>query len=136
MKRSLHLSVGSLLLLAAIQVFAAVKTPLQNPVAYENRPQDWQWSLAQGDTANPIAISNQGDMTIQVSGTFGGAGITLQGSNEPAATNGIALHDIDGNAINLTAAGVLQVKEKTLFLWPVISGGNGTTNLTITIFGR
>lgn len=136
MKRSLSLSLFCILMVGAIQAFAAVKTPVENPTAYDNRPHDWQWSFVQGDTGNPIAISNQGDVTIQVSGTFAGAGITLQGSNEPGATNGIALHDIDGNAINLTAGGILQVKEKTLFLWPVITGGNGTTSLTITIFGR
>lgn len=91
-------------------------------------------NLVQGGTIQPQKVqSSQGDRSIHVSGTFGGASIALMGSNEANGTNGVALRDLNGNVIAITSAAIVVVLELTEYLWPAITGGDGTTNLNISI---
>lgn len=93
-----------------------------------------QWSLAVGDTATPIKLGVYSDRTVQVAGTFGGATVTLQGSNNDVGYH--TLTDPQGNALSFSAAGLETVMELPFFIKPVISGGDGTTALDIILSGR
>lgn len=90
-----------------------------------------KYVMASGDTG----IQAQGDTTlrsIQVFGTFGLLGtVVLEGSND--STNWATLNDVSGNAISMTSAGIRVFQAPVLKIRPRITGGDGTTSLTILI---
>lgn len=116
--------------------------------------QGWQvtWGpMAMGDTAAPIssavaAAQNFGggvfdpagfsDRSVQCTGTFGAntPNIAWEGSND--GVNFYALTNPQGNALNFTAAGLMAVTEAVLSSGPVLTGGDGTTAITVTAFIR
>lgn len=77
------------------------------------------------------------DRSIQVSGTFGAGGtVTIQGTNEPGQTNPVALTDQAGVTLALTAASLKIVLQNSTFIRPLVTGGDGTTSLTITLMAK
>jgi hypothetical protein len=96
----------------------------------------------------PINLSNFADRTIQVNGTFGASGtIVIEGSNDPyfnadgvtlaTPTNFYTLNDPFNNALSITTASLKGVIEAPLWIRPRLSsGGDGTTSITINLFGR
>lgn len=85
-----------------------------------------------GNTDTPLAIEDPGaECSIQVEGEFGGASIALHGSND--GTNFHPLADFNNTEIAITSAGLKAVQEYTRWLLPVRTGGNGTTDLTISV---
>jgi hypothetical protein len=93
------------------------------------------WTLAQGQTGTAYAFSQWADRSIQISGTFGGATVATKGSNDNATF--LALHDAFGNAMTATAANALiQITELSAYVQPVVTGGDGTTSLTVTLCAR
>lgn len=92
------------------------------------------WTMTAGDTAQPLAYAQWSDRSLQAEGTFAGATVTLQGSN---SGNGyVALSDPLGNTLSMTSAGMKQVMEVTGYVKPVLTGGDGTTSITITAVVR
>lgn len=69
-------------------------------------------------------------MTVQVTGTIGGATLTVEGSND--GTNFSTLNDAQGNALSLTAVGIEQILENTEYIRIGRSGGT-TTNVNVVI---
>ena len=61
--------------------------------------------------------------SIQVIGTFGGASVALQGSND--GTNWVGLADRAGTVIALTAAGGAEFSTSFVYLRPLATGGSG-----------
>lgn len=93
------------------------------------------WSgVAAGDSCTPIRLGVYSDRTVQVEGTFGGATVAIQGSNDDVHYH--TLTDPQGNALSFSAGGLETVMELPYFLKPTVSAGDGTTNLTITLSGR
>lgn len=90
----------------------------------------WE-GMAQGDDGQPVMGAQYTDKTIQVSGTFGGATLALEGSND--GVNYHALTDTQGNTLNITSAKIKQVVEATVYVRPVVVGGDGTTNLSVHV---
>lgn len=91
--------------------------------------------LDSDDSGSPAEMVDFPDMTVAVTGTFGAAGsVTLQGSLD--GTNYFALTDPQGNAITKTAAGIEAVIEAPRYVRPLVTGGDGTTSLTVTILFR
>jgi hypothetical protein len=77
------------------------------------------------------------DRTVQVFGTFGaGGGLTMQGSNEPTPTNPFTLTDQGGTNVALTAAGGRLLAEAPRWVRPLVTGGDGTTSLTVELVAR
>ena len=73
------------------------------------------------------------DRSVQVSGTFGtGGSVTLQGSNDNSTW--AALHDVAGSAITLTSAGIKKVSPNTRYIRPLVTAGDGTTSLTVSVY--
>lgn len=91
------------------------------------------WVLATGDTGVEVGFADFADRSVQVSGTFGGATITLEGSNN--GTDWVGLRDPQGVAISFTAAGLKQVLESTLLVRPVITGG-AASSVNVTLLMR
>ena len=60
---------------------------------------------------------------IQVIGTFGGASVALQGSND--GTNWVNLADRSGTVIAISAAGGSEFSTAYVYLRPLATGGTG-----------
>ena len=61
--------------------------------------------------------------SIQFTGTFGGATVALQGSNDGVTF--VTLKDLQGNNITATAAGYFEFTSGARFLKLTITGGTG-----------
>lgn len=92
------------------------------------------WTIASGDTCEPVFKPATRDRCVQVFGTFGGATVTIEGSNE--VDHYSALKELLGGAASFTTAGIKQLLEIPLRVKPVISGGGATTSLTVIIVQR
>lgn len=93
-----------------------------------------------GDSFQPLLSASLVDHSIQVTGVFGaGTNIQIQGSNDATSTtngNYYALTDPFSNTINMGSAQIRQTTECTSWIKPVITAGDGTENLTITVAFR
>lgn len=89
--------------------------------------------LTTGDTGAPIKMVQANDRSVQVTGTFGAATVTIQGSND--GTNWFTLNSPQGTAMNFTAAGLLAVQEHVNYLRPIVVGGT-TPSIVIVAFMR
>lgn len=95
------------------------------------------WSgVLNGDDGTPFEHADFGDKTVQFQGTAGaGLSVNLEGSND--GSNWVVLTDPQGNAITKVAVSTLEVvAENPRFIRPRVTAGDGSTNLTITVFGR
>lgn len=61
---------------------------------------------------------------IQVTGTFGGASVALQGSND-GGTTWVGIADRAGTAIAITAAGGAEFSTSYVKIRPLATGGTG-----------
>lgn len=86
--------------------------------------------LATGDSGSSVDTADMADRSVQVTGTFGGASVSLEGSNDGATW--FVLNDPLGAAITFTSAGLRQVLEITRYVRPVVTGGAGS-GLTVTL---
>ena len=69
--------------------------------------------------------------SVQVSGTFGGATVVLQGSVD--GTTYATLKDLQGNNLSFTSAGYAEFSSGAAFIKPSISGGTGDSlNITVS----
>jgi len=91
-------------------------------------------SMQADDDGEPVRLAVFSDRSIQVAGTFGGASVTIGGSNDGVTYH--ALSDPKGDALTLTAAALHQIVELPIWIKPRIFGGDGTTDLTVIMAGR
>jgi hypothetical protein len=83
-------------------------------------------AMGNADTGTSFAVPSAANLTFQQSGTFGGATIVLQGSND--GTNWSTLTQTGGAnvAFSYTTAGVHCPVEMPVYVRPVTSGGTGS----------
>ncbi len=95
------------------------------------------WSgLLNGDDGAAVAYERWADRSIQVTGTFGAGGnMRWQGSNNAGASF-IVLTDPQGTALNLGAGAIKAVSEITELAQPLVTAGDGTTDLVVTAVMR
>ena len=91
-------------------------------------------AMAADDDGEPVRLAVYSDRSIQVAGTFGGASVTIGGSNDGETYH--ALHDTSGNVMTLTEGKLQQIVELPLYIKPRIFGGDGTTLLKVVMSGR
>ncbi len=90
--------------------------------------------LAQGDTGEAVGFSQYSDKSVQVAGAFGGASVRIEGSN-----NGVdwaVLTDPQGNDLVISSAKIEMVTEATAHVRPVVVGGSGTTELSVSMLPK
>lgn len=94
-----------------------------------------RWSgLLAGDDGTPVRLAVYSDRSIQVEGAFGGASVSIGGSND-----GVTYHrltDTSGEPLVFSSGGLKQIVELPVFLKPWLIGGDGTTNINVTLAGR
>ncbi len=90
--------------------------------------------LAASDDGEPVRLAVYSDRSVQVSGTFGGATVTIGGSNDGETYH--ALSDAQGSPLTFTSGGLKAIVELPVFLKPRVFGGDGSTNLKVILSGR
>jgi hypothetical protein len=95
----------------------------------------WE-TLGNADDGGAFALPFAADITAQAIGTFGGATVKLQGSNDGA--NWFDLTKRGGTAAaSFTSAGGASANENPAFIRPVTSGGTGTdVDVIVAIHAR
>jgi hypothetical protein len=80
-------------------------------------------ALTESDTAEPIRPPTARALggSVQFTGTFGGATVVLQGSND--GTNWVTLKDTQGEDISATDAGMFEFTSAARYLRVSASGG-------------
>jgi len=81
----------------------------------------WE-TLTEADTAAAVCPTGADSLFFQATGTFGGATLVLQGSND--GTNWVTLTDETDTAISLNAAGGVSVLERPAYIRPSASSGS------------
>jgi hypothetical protein len=84
-----------------------------------------------GDSGAPIELPNYSDRSVQVTGTFGGGTIVIEGSID--GTNYVTLTDPSSTALSKTSAFIEGILELVRFIRPRVTAGDGTTSLTCTM---
>lgn len=82
----------------------------------------WE-DIVTGDTINSIPVLGQAAVagSVQFGGTFGGATIKLQVSND--GTTFFDMKDLSANTVEATAAAFFEFTTSAVYLRPAISGG-------------
>lgn len=84
------------------------------------------WTLGNADTGAATILGSAPFKTVAVTGTFGGATVVVEGSNDN--TNFFTLNDPSGTpaSLSFTAAGMKKVLENPIWIRARSSGGAGT----------
>ena len=93
------------------------------------------WTPLTNTNQNGQALAGPGssDKSVHAFGAFGGATITMQGSNEDSPTNWATLHDTAGNDLTFTALGTEAISENMLWIRPLLSGGAASSVTVIVV---
>lgn len=85
-----------------------------DPVLGSGVSHTFSWTLTSTNTdGKPIRIgSNVVDITFQINGTFGGATVAIEGTND--TTNWLTHEDVENNAMSYTAAPTALVAPREL----------------------
>lgn len=91
-------------------------------------------ALAPGDTGVPYLVKNRYGFvgSVQISGTFGGATVALEQSND--GTTWFPAVDPLGAAISATTAEISEMSLAAAYLRPTITGGTGSAVDVIIVF--
>lgn len=92
-------------------------------------------AVTEADTCVAMDFPDLADKSIHVSGTFGGATVTVLGSNNDFATAGGALRGPDSVALSMAVETVKQILENPKQIKPVAAGGTGQS-LNIYILAK
>lgn len=105
-------------------------------ITYDTNRVTVVWTgLLNGDDGSVFEGYDWADASVQITGTFGAGGsINFTGSND--GTNYVVLTDPQGGVITKTGAAVEQVSEGMKSVKPVVTAGDGTTSLTVTMYAR
>ena len=108
------------------------------PTVINNSAQQalWETLTTTADTGSGIELSSHADRSFHAVGTFGSGGtVDIQGSND--GTNWALLKDPFGNDLQLNASAPLAaLTEATRYVRPLISAGDGTTDIDVYMYAR
>jgi hypothetical protein len=94
----------------------------------------WSTLTSTNTDGAPAKWSQFADRSVQMSGTWGGATVTLQGSNDGLVW--FTLGDPQANGIAKTSNALEQVLEMTHYVRPLLTGGDGTTAVSVILMMR
>lgn len=95
----------------------------------------WALTSSNPDGA-PIPFAEYSDRTVVVSGTWGGATLELQGSNELTPTTFVQLNSAAGSAATATTNKAIQVLEVPLYFRPNLTVVGAGASITVTLIAR
>ncbi|WP_374312437.1 hypothetical protein [Dongia sp.] len=91
-------------------------------------------ALLASETGEPVEAAQFADRSVQISGSFGGASVIVEGSNDGVSY--FPLTDPQGNSLTFTASKLEAVTELTRWLRPRVSGGDGTTEIAFVLLAK
>jgi len=95
----------------------------------------WDQIDATNTTGDNFEGPQYADKTVQITGTWDGATVLIQGSND--ATTYFTLTDPQGNAVSFTADGMETIMESPLYIRPFRSvAGGGTVDVNVVMTCR
>lgn len=97
-----------------------------------HRVRTWTPLTTTNADGDPIsyASNGMGGVTFQVNGTFGSGGaMVVEGSNN--GSNWYTLNDQANSPVSFSAAGLKTVRDMPLYIRPRVTGGDGTTSITV-----
>lgn len=92
------------------------------------------YGMGKDDDGEPVQLVVFSDRSVQIAGTFGGASITIGGSNDGVTYH--ALTDTAGVPLTLIDTALRQIMELPVWIKPRVFGGSPATNLAVIIAGR
>lgn len=85
-----------------------------------------RWSaMTTGDNGEPIILTKFNDRTLHVTGTFGGATVAFEGSND--GIEYLPMRDVFNAVVSASEAKLITLTEVPLYVRPVVTGGTGTS---------
>lgn len=91
--------------------------------------------LGNGDDGEPFEGHFFVDRTIEVAGTFGAGGnVRIEGRCYAAGFS--PLTDPQGNDMDIASAKLEALTELVRYIRPRVTGGDGTTNITVALMAR
>ena len=114
----------------------ATVTPTPGIVSGDPNVQSMSWALTTANTdGSPFEYVQYTDLCWQAAGTWGGATLTIQGSND--GTNWFSMSNAAaGTAATFTADGGKQTIERPRYVRPnLTTAGTGAT-VTVTLIAR
>jgi hypothetical protein len=90
---------------------------------------EWD-ALGSTDTAEVVEYSDWPDKTIHATGTWGGATMTVEGSNDNS--DWVTLTNIHGTSLSVTDDCCHAIAENTRYLRLSTTGGDTTTAVTVS----
>lgn len=104
----------------------------QSPIFGKQSVYRISWlGVPKDDTGQPLPFTLYSDRSVQVTGTFGGASVTIEGSND--GENWFTLADPQGNSLNFVTAKLEAILELVLWIRPKVTGGDGTTSINVNM---
>ena len=91
-------------------------------------------SMGGSDEGAPLAMPASNDRSVQVVGSFDGATVALQGSND--GVNFSVLTDPQGISLNFNSPKIEVITELTRFIKPVVSGGGPLCSVNVIVLVR
>lgn len=90
--------------------------------------------IVTGDTINSFALTEQWGLagSVQISGTFGGATVTLQHSND--GTTWFDAKDLNNTTVSGSTNAIFEVSLSSLYFRPAVSGGSANSLNVIIVF--
>ena len=95
------------------------------------------WSgIVTGDTIEAFGIAgdNPAHGAVQISGTFGGATVTVEVSNNGSAFHDVA-KDIHGTTLSASAAALFDFTTSAVYIRPKVAAGSANS-ITVTVVLR
>ncbi len=84
---------------------------------------DWP-VMGNDDSGVPLKIAGQSERTLTATGSFGGATLVFEGSNDDTVY--FTLKAADGTSLSMTQDSIFLILENPRFIRPTTSGGTGT----------
>lgn len=82
-------------------------------------------AMATGDSGAAFGLNAAADITLQVTGTFGGATVTFQGSNDGTNWHPLTQRGSTTSMAYTSAANYI-CQEMPAFIRPIVAGGTGS----------
>jgi hypothetical protein len=91
----------------------------------------WEGITNSDASGAPFACPSYPIKSVQVTGTWGGAQLTIYGSNIPETPTYYPLNNGSGNTLTFVSNGLRDIRENTYWVRPYVSGGDATTDLDV-----
>ena len=82
-------------------------------------------NMASGDVGSHVILTKFNDRTVHVTGTFGGATVVFEGSND--GVEFLPMRDPYNAVVSATTAKLIYLTEVPLYVRPRVEGGVGTS---------